>query len=175
MAEKSNVIDFVARKASQNKTQENAQSKNSDVNVLDMSKRRQEMLKEERRQVRRTILTEFIGAYVVVPGKGLQKVALYDISESGLSFDLEMKQGKFVQGEEIAMRVYLAHSTYFPISVKITNVRDDEDEQVYRHGVVFEKDTINNEALGHFVKFLESVSASLRSDHGDVLVSNLRS
>ena len=32
---------------------------------------------------------------------------------------------------------------------------------------------MNEDALKHFVRFIESVSASLRTDSGDVMVSNL--
>ena len=35
------------------------------------------------------------------------------------------------------------------------------------------KDSANQEALEHFIRFMESVSASLKTDHGDVIVSNL--
>jgi hypothetical protein len=46
---------------------------------------------------------------------------------------------------------------------------------VSRHGCGFVKDTVNEEALYHFVRFIETVSASLRTDAGDVMVSNLSS
>ncbi len=141
--------------------------------VVDMSERRQEMLSDERRQVKRTILTEFIGAFAVIPQRGLIRVTLYDISDQGVAFDLEEGMGHFVVGEEVAMRVYLNHKTYFPFVVKIQNMRWDEIEQVQRHGANFLKDTVNEEALSHFVKFIETVSASLETDEGDVMVSNL--
>ena len=89
--------------------------------VVDMIERRNDMLSQERRTVKRTILSEFIGAFVVIPTKGLQRVALYDISESGLSFDLGMENGAFNAGEEIAMRVYINQHTYFPFIVQIHN------------------------------------------------------
>jgi len=53
-------------------------------------------------------------------------------------------------------------------------VRDVSDEGVTRHGVNFVKGTVNDQALFHFVKFIETVSASLQTDHGDVMVSNLK-
>lgn len=142
--------------------------------VLDMTERRQEMLTHERRQVKRTILSEFVGAFVVVPERGLQKVAIYDISESGIAFDLDADAGKLEMGEEVAMRVYLNQHTYFPFIVKIANVRILQEEGITRHGGGFLKGTVNDEALFHFVKFIETISASLHTDHGDVMVSNLR-
>ncbi len=141
--------------------------------VVDMTEARNEILSQERRQVKRTILTEFIGASVVVPKKGLLKVRINDISDTGISFDIDEVVGQFHKGEEIAMRVYLNHRTYFAFSIKVENVRVIAEEGVIRHGSHFVKGTLNDEALFHFVKFIESVSASLCKDTGDVLVSGI--
>ncbi|AFY00433.1 PilZ domain-containing protein [Bdellovibrio bacteriovorus] len=141
--------------------------------VLDITEARQEILSRDRRDVKRTILTEFVGAFVVLPEKGLLKAALYDISENGLAFDLELAEGGFVTGDEVAMRVYLNHSTYFPFTITVSNSRAIEDEGVVRHGAGFVKGTMNDVALHHFVKFIENVSASLKTDSGDVLVSHI--
>ncbi len=141
--------------------------------VLDMTEARQAILNRERREVKRTILTEFIGAFAVLPERGLLKVSLYDISEKGMSFDIEMSQGGFEEGEEVAMRVYLNHKTYFPFILKITNSRTFVAEGVVRHGANFIMGTVNDVALHHFVKFIETVSASLKTDDGDVQVSNI--
>ncbi len=145
------------------------------IPVLDMTERRETILNEERRQVKRTILNEFIGANVIVPDRGLLKIALHDISEDGLAFDLEPDIGQFNVGDEIAVRVYMNHKTYFPFSVKVRNVRYIKDEGVYRHGSALMKGDINEMALFHFVKFLETVSASLSTDNGDVTVSKIQS
>jgi len=142
--------------------------------VLDMTQRRNEILVEERREVKRTILTEFVGAFVVVPQKGLLKVAIYDISDNGIAFDMEESEGKFNAGDEVAMRVYLNQHTYFPFTVLVQNSRWIDDESVQRHGANFDKETVNQESLYHFVKFIETVSASLERDGGDVMVSNIK-
>lgn len=141
--------------------------------VIDMVEKRNEILVRERRQVRRTILSEFVGAMVVIPNKGLVRVAIYDISESGLAFDIEAPGGHFALGEEVAMRVYLNQHTYFGFVLRVQNIREISDEGVFRHGTGFVKGTVNEEALHHFVKFIETVSASLQGDHGDVMVSSL--
>lgn len=143
------------------------------ANLLDMTERRETMLKEDRRKVKRTILTEFISVHVVVPQFGLMKVALYDINKKGISFDLEEARGSFKAGEEIAMRVYLNHKTYFPFIVQVKHLTDIPDEGILRHGAEFVAGTINDIALQNFVGFLENVSASLRSDGGDVTVSKI--
>ncbi len=164
------IIDITSRVKHGNSLEK---SKLNPAPVLDMTGAREEILKKERRDVKRTILTEFIGASIILPDRGLLKVTLYDISESGIAFDLEPSEGMFVEGNEVAMRVYLNHTTYFPFTVTVTNSRLIENEGVVRHGSQFMKDTINDVALHHFVKFIENVSAALRRDSGDILVSNI--
>lgn len=140
--------------------------------VLSISETREEHIQEERRRAKRTILREFIGAFVIVPEKGLLKVNLIDVSEEGLSFDLDMELGRFQREEDVAMRVYLSHKAYFPITVNINYSRIIRGEDVVRHGGVFVKDGLTDTALHHFVKFVESVAPSLKKDEGDLLVSN---
>lgn len=140
--------------------------------VVDMTERRQEIIKNERREVKRTLLTGFIGAFAVVPGHGLLKVSMYDLSDSGLAFDVEGDNGRFHIGEEVAMRIYMNQDTYFPFVAQVQNVRDIDDEGVTRHGAKFSDETLADKAMHHFVKFIENVSASLERDTGDVLVSN---
>lgn len=164
------VLEFTTRLRSENSLEK---VKGKAADVLDITEARQEMLIRDRRDVKRTILTEFVGAFLVLPEKGLMKVALYDISENGLAFDLDVLEGSFQGGDEIAMRVYLNHTTYFPFTICVTNGRLIEDEGVVRHGANFVKGTTNDVALHHFVKFIETVSASLKTDTGDILVSNI--
>lgn len=165
------VLDITSRLKAQNPL-ENGKI-DSAAEIHDITHARQEMLSRDRREVKRTILSEFVGAYVVLPEKGLLKAVLYDVSENGLAFDLDLEEGGFNQGEEVAMRVYLNHSTYFPFTIHVSNCRAIEDEGVVRHGANFVKGTMNDVALHHFVKFIENVSASLKTDSGDVLVSHI--
>lgn len=143
------------------------------ADVLEFTEARQEILNRDRREVKRTILTEFVGAFVVLPEKGLLKAALYDISENGMAFDLELVEGGFNSGDEVAMRVYLNHSTYFPFTIRVTNCRIFDEDGITRHGANFVKGTVNDVALHHFIKFIEHVSASLKTDNGDILVSHI--
>jgi hypothetical protein len=188
MSKSNNVIDLNERRTKQARAAEEAaqsaqgdltptpskETKNVEHHVLDMTARRNDMLVDERRQVRRTLLTEFLGACVVVPQRGLQRVTIYNISENGIAFDMDVGAGRFAGGEEVAMRVYLNQFTYFPFIVRIQHIGDILDEGVIRHGTSFVKGTINDEALHHFVRFIETISASLQTDHGDIMVSNLK-
>lgn len=170
-----NVIDITRRlgKSKASNAKKNSKKANSEAPVVDMTEARNEIIQQERRKVRRTLLSEFISAFVLVPRKGLLKVTLADISEDGAALDVDADAGHFAVGEEVAMRVYLNHETYFPFVVKVQNIRGRPDDGVFRHGVHFVKGTINDEALHHFVKFIETVSASLQTDQGDIQVSNL--
>lgn len=156
-----------------NKAKKSSSQKEGRASVVDIVEKRQEMIDEERRSVKRTILTEFIGVHAVVPGSGLQKCALHDISVNGVAFDLAKNQGSFKVGEEVALRVYLNHRTFFSFLVKIRSQRFVEDEAVFRHGAAMVQGSFNLEAIEHFIRFMESVSASLKTDRGDVIVSNL--
>ena len=174
-----NVIDLRTRqqKRALEKSKKETLLKPAIVNpatVTDISEIRQEIINDERRRVKRTLLTEFIGANVIVPGQGLVKVAIYDISEDGLAFDMDEHMGHFNPGESIAMRVYMNQFTYFPFIVNITYSMAVPNEGVHRMGASFVMDSINKEALYHFVKFIETLSSSLRSDDGDVMVSNIK-
>lgn len=173
---KNNVIDFVARRE-QKKAEETIETKTHSENaeLVDITEKRAAIIKQERREVKRTILTEFISAHVVIPNRGLQKVAIHDISDNGIAFELDAEEGAFGKHEELAMRVYLNSQTYFPFFVKVKSCRLLEDEGVYRVGSQFDKGSFNSEALSHFIKFIETVSANLKSDSGDIMVSNIKS
>ena len=169
MGSDNNVIDISGRL----KTKPATEAKNANLigAVVDMTERRTEEILQERRSKKRTILTEFVGAFVVVPQKGLRKVDLYDISEEGISFDVSFDDGKLDIGEEVAVRIYLSQNTYFPFVVKVTNTRHIPEEGMYRHGSQFEAEGDTAESLKHLVAFIESVSTRLQSDKGDIVVN----
>lgn len=126
---------------------------------------------KERRVVDRTILSDMVSGMIVLPQKGLLKVQLFDISEEGLSFVLEPNMGSYSVGEEVALRVYLNHKTYFPLYVKIKHATFDTHENVARHGVEYVKGD-SDVALRHFVNFIISVSEGLKIDDGDLMIGS---
>ena len=150
--------------------QSSKQNHDSTVPVVAIDHLRERIIAEERRKVRRTLLTEFIGASVILPGSGLVRVTMNDISLEGLSFDVVKKYGSFEKGDKVALRVYLNQSTYFPMEITITNEREIEAEGVFRHGAKFTSESQNHEALAHFIKFMETVNTSLRADLGDIML-----
>jgi hypothetical protein len=169
--------DYVGRKKEDkdNKTTVKSNELLSDSHsaepVVAIDELRERIIAEERRQVKRTLLTEFIGASVILPGSGLVRVTLNDISLNGLSFDVVKKYGSFSQGDKVALRVYLNQSTYFPMEITVNYAKELESEGVFRHGAKFTNESQNQEALSHFIKFMETVNTSLRADLGDILLS----
>ena len=143
--------------------------------VIDIGAVRDRIINEDRRQVRRTILTEFISVHAVIPERGVMRVMLYDVTEGGLSFDLEAEKGHYNIGDEVELRVYLNHQTYFKIDTKVAHITESPEDGSVRHGCGFVRGSLNNEALSFFVKFLESVTASLRRDGGEILVTKINS
>lgn len=141
--------------------------------VVSYDEQKKQILFHERRQIKRTILSEFVSAMVVLPEKGLIRVGIFDISENGISFDLETEQGAFQVSEEIQMRVYLNHKTYFPIAVTVKHVTQESSEGVTRHGTEFAANAENNAALQYFVKFIEAVSLGLKKDEGDLMAPKI--
>ncbi|MBC7742951.1 MAG: PilZ domain-containing protein [Bdellovibrionaceae bacterium] len=143
------------------------------TDVLSYEEQKQKILFHERRQIKRTILTEFVSAMVVLPEKGLLKVAIYDISEEGISFDIEPENGEFKLDEQVSMRVYLNQKTYFPITIQVKHVTHERSEGVIRHGSVFMRGAETDAALQYFVRFIESVSAGLKKDEGDLMAPKI--
>lgn len=139
--------------------------------VTDITNLREQQIKEDRRDAKRTILDGFIGVTAVVPGRGLLKVFLFDISMGGFSFDIESESGHFHENEEVAFRIYFNHKVYFPFVARVTSFRSFEEEGIIRHGANFVSEQSNMEALNSFIGFLESVSGDLKTDKGDMFIS----
>lgn len=164
----SKVIDLVPRLKTVNHEAINSVN---NAEVVDLQDKKQTILFHERRQVKRTILTELISSMVIIPEKGLMKVAIHDISDEGVSFELDSTNGHFKVGEEISLRIYLNQKAYFPIQVTIKHITPYPEEGVVRHGTVYLKNEENNVALQHFVKFVESTSMGLKKDSGDLMIT----
>lgn len=166
----SKVIDLTTRF----KTLVPNQAVKESANIINYDEQKQIILSQERRQIKRTMLTEFINAMVVVPEKGLLQVTIHDISEHGIAFDVEYDQGCFKVDEEVSLRVYLNQKTYFPITVQVKRITEESFEGVMRHGSEFIREPKTDAALQYFIKFIESVSHQcLQKDNGDLMVPKI--
>lgn len=139
--------------------------------IMDITPIREKQIQSDRRDAKRTILNGFVGASVVIPGRGLLKVSLFDISKGGLSFDMSVDSGHFRENEEVAIRFYFSHNVYFPFVVRVTSFRINVDEGIARHGVNFVSDLSNIHVLNNFVDFLEAVASDLKTDKGDLFIN----
>lgn len=140
--------------------------------VLDITDLRVQQIQQDRRDAKRTILDGFIGVSVVIPGRGLLRVNLFDISKGGLAFDMKVEAGHFHEGEEIAVRFYFNHNGYFPFVIRISSCRIFEEEGYSRHGATFVSELSNMSVLTYFVEFIEAVSSNLKHDNGDLFIND---
>lgn len=173
-----NVIPFRARTESEKQNsvfKDDSDQGGPEGAILDVTERIQANQSDDRRKVKRVVLNEFISAHVFVAGRGMMKVILKDIHEDGLAFEIDEREGHFNRGETLEFRFYMNHETYFKFNVEVAHQAFNQDEQTYRHGCRFEKDTINDVALHHFISFLQHIAASLKTDRGDRVVSNIYS
>lgn len=173
MGLKSNVIDMTSRRKEQLGRREVGRGDGEILkiaDIVDLTEKRQNLVKTERRKNRRTIVSEGFGGFVVVPERGLLEVNLFDIQKEGISFDSPIGAGKFREGQVIAMRIYINQTHYFPLNVEIKHITAQLDEGTNRHGTQFAKEAHSADAVDAFVKFVESVSPLLRFDSGDLKI-----
>ncbi len=161
------IIDLKGRRTSESEKV----VENPPTPVMDITEIREKQIQQERRIAKRTVIDGLVGFSVVIPGRGLLKVDLFDVSRGGLAFDINMESGHFRDHEEVAVRFYFSQTSYFPFYVKITSSRVFADEGFTRHGANFSSDLSDMTVIGHFVDFIESVSLSLRKDNGDLFIN----
>lgn len=173
----SNILPFKPRSKSEGSSQESflTAAPVDEAKVLDLTDRIMAGQSHDRREVKRVVLNDFISAHVYVPGRGLLRVVLKDIHDKGLAFEVDAREGQFARGEFLEMRFYMNHQTYFKFNVEVVHARANEDDGTERHGCVFVKDTLNDVALHHFIGFLQNIAASLKTDKGERIVSNIYS
>lgn len=146
---------------------------NQSSQVITLEQARKALVDKDKRQTQRTILSDLVSVYAILPERGLLKVDVHNLGEKGLAFDIETYQGAYEINEKVAMRVYLNHKSYFPFEVEVKHVTPIYEEGIHRHGALFTGENTNNVALGHLIKFLEAVSTDLKEDHGDLMIPNI--
>ena len=135
-------------------------------------------IKEDRREKRRTVMSGLMNAAIIAPSIGLIRhtdVHLYDISKTGIGFDLHKKYG-IKKDEKLSMRLYLNPRDFFEFDILITDhSRDIEGIDLFcRYGAKFyQPDEYNKNIIKNLVNFVESVSHILHKDRGEVLFSNI--
>jgi len=143
--------------------------------IVDITNILREHGARDRRRAQRVVLGHLVSSHVVLPKFGLAQVAIRDIDKGGLAFEMDSFLGAFQKGDQLEMRFYLNGQTYFKINIVVAYSALDEELGVSRHGARFIAESLNQEALQHFIQFLRTVSVSLQTDRGERVVSNLTS
>jgi len=144
-----------------------------DEKVVDVTHILREQGVHDRRKAQRVVFGHLIASHIVLPNFGLAQVAIRDIDEGGLAFEMDSFLGCFQKGDQLEMRFYLNGQTYFRVNVIVAYSSQDNELGLSRHGVKFTPDGLNQDALHHFIQFLRTVSVSLKTDRGERVVSNL--
>lgn len=144
-------------------------------NLVDLTTIIREQGAADRRKVQRAVLGHLIASHVVLPNLGLVQVTIRDVDETGLAFEMESFLGRFTKGDQVELRFYLNGQTYFRVHVEVAYSSIDEQSGQARHGSRYTEESLNQEALLHFIQFLRAVSVSLQTDRGERVVSNLTS
>lgn len=169
---KTNVIDITKRLKKRKKA--TVTTSKTKAQILSIVERRGQKKDDERRNVTRTVLSQFIGVFAVLKSGIMQPVSIFDISTKGLSFDMVQDMGAFNVGETVTLRIYMSHDTYFSFAVTVANHRIIENAGVERHGAMFKKNQDQSgEALYHFVRFLENVAGVARKDKGEKITGRV--
>ncbi|MGK5081977.1 PilZ domain-containing protein [Bdellovibrionota bacterium FG-1] len=115
---------------------------------------------ERRRSNRRPILRTF-SLFVVVPQKGIHRLEVHNVSEQGLSFDLDTEgedaaNFPLKESENLEIQFYLNQSLFLPLSVRI--VRAETTGPVRRVGVEIVRQDKASEGFKAFIQMLDQVA-----------------
>jgi hypothetical protein len=124
---------------------------------------------DDRRKAERRPLLESFGFFAGAPAKGMHRLPVHDVSETGLGLNLDVEgepQDHFPirQGESLDLHLYLNQSLYLSLKGKVAWVRGNERARTV--GVEFtDKKEAGYRAVGRLVKFLDILheSATLES------------
>lgn len=118
------------------------------------------MTKERRKTERRPILYTF-SIFLTIPKKGLYRLEVHDISETGIGFDLDIEGEEYSrfpvkEGFPIDLRFYINPSLYIPLSVQVTRIEDHHSKR--RVGAEFQESSSENyKAFLSFLSLLDKI------------------
>jgi hypothetical protein len=116
---------------------------------------------KERRRARRRPVLETFSLFVVIPKKGIHRLAIHDVSDLGIGFDLDTEGESpadfpLTSGNSLDLRLYLNQSLYLPLTVEV--VRIEDRNTVRRVGAEFaQRDSGNYKGFLAFLTMLDSV------------------
>lgn len=115
----------------------------------------------ERRRARRRSVMGTFSLFAVIPKKGVHRLAIQDISDLGMAFDLDVEGESptdfpLEKGETISLRFYLNQSLFLPLDVRIARL--EETPQGRRAGGEFvQTDGKGYKAFLSFLKLMDEV------------------
>jgi hypothetical protein len=122
----------------------------------------------ERRKAKRRPILDTFSVFVVVPKKGIHRLEVSDISETGMAFDLDVEGEETSyfpthEGDTIDLRFYLNNSLYIPLSIQVIRVEDHRNKR--RIGAQFqEKSSPNYQAFLSFIRLLDQINDIVQMD-----------
>lgn len=122
----------------------------------------------DRRRTRRRPIIETFSMFCVVPKKGPYRLAIHDVSDQGIGFDLDM-DGEDTQafalklGEQLEVHLYLNQSLYLPLSVKVARIevrngQDSAQGKVRRIGAELDSKDPVHAGFAAFLKMLDAIA-----------------
>ena len=116
----------------------------------------------ERRRVKRRPILDTFAIFLVIPKKGIHKLATHDVSEDGIGFDLTLEDEppsdwNITSGTLIDLNLYLNSSLYIPLTVQV--VRIETKEGIHRAGAIFQDHTSTQYQV--FLAFLKLIDTML--------------
>lgn len=122
---------------------------------------------DRRKTPRRPILSTF-SVFIVIPKKGFYRLAVYDISEEGVGFEMDVEGESpshfpIKNGENIEFRLYLNQSLYVPLTAQITRL--EETPTGRRAGAELQdKGSSGHKAFLAFLDFLDKIANLVEID-----------
>lgn len=138
-------------------------------NVVKITELQEKKAGKDRRNAQRVLLGNLFGAFAVIDRKGLLKLQLVDLSETGLRFELEEKCGRFRKGERLAFRLYFSQFEYLPLTIKVVHTQNEQEENVsvVQYGCQFEADERVQECVRYLLEFVKRYVELAKDDTGD--------
>lgn len=129
--------------------------------VIDFNTKRNQAIKEKRREFERVLFQQILGVYSTLEDSGgLIPIQLVDISQKGLLIQIPRQENAKHQYEidqEIQIRIYFTQKTFLPIICKIKykkNFIAKNGRKFIRFGCEIDVNTAGYEAMKSFAKFI---------------------
>lgn len=83
-------------------------------------------IKEKRKSPRKKVIQTF-SLFIVIPKKGVHRLPIHDLSDSGLGFDFDIEGESSTDfpiktGEEFDIHLYLNQTLFLPLKAKIVRI-----------------------------------------------------